>query len=229
MKHKLFIDKYKINCPFCKNEAKFDLTNFGIFNYSNTKSAYNYKFNCRTCDKKGVLITKSRLMNEYKELLYHENIEDDIIQIIPSIDISISNYVPKKLRDLIVESNKCLAINSVIGASACIRKCIYEFLKNQGVDSSKSYKDQIKELRDKFNYSPFAMAGLDQLNQIQMISSDQVHEGSADILTKSDIYKYTQSLLACFETAYVTPKQMEEQFKDLMNTTKAVKESKKTS
>ena len=54
----------------------------------------------------------------------------------------------KKFRELIEEAEKCVQNNCLTGASACIRKTIYEFLLYEKAVGD-SYEDKIKSLKGK--------------------------------------------------------------------------------
>src|SRR3989339_1995279 len=59
--------------------------------------------------------------------LENSDIDDNIILHIPTSFFTIDNRIPKKLRELINEAEKCVKNNCLTGSSACIRKTIYEF------------------------------------------------------------------------------------------------------
>ena len=72
-------------------------------------------------------------------------------------------------------------MNFLIGASACVRKTIYELISLEKVRAEREnglidYKESIKKLKKKFDWVPTDY--FDALAGIQELTSDNVHEDS---------------------------------------------------
>lgn len=131
--------------------------------------------------------------------------DENIILHIPTSFFTTDNRIPKKLRELINEAEKCIQNNCMTGASACIRKTIYEFLLDQNAQGQ-SYNDKIKSLKNR--YKTLDNAYIDMISGIQGIMCDQVHEKSVYESFKSNEAKvYIEILKEIFNSVYVIPQE----------------------
>ena len=146
---KYFIDEEVYNCPFCnRRNVKYTLQKWFKFDWSKNKECFLYLVECSSCD--GVSMHLS-----YKDIVYHNPYGKDRMQSDIDIDSYIFYSVPTsffvvdrrihiKLRELITEAEGCLKMNYLTGASACIRKAIYELLvleKVEGEDKNRGWID----------------------------------------------------------------------------------------
>lgn len=131
--------------------------------------------------------------------------DDEMILHIPTSFFTIDTRIPKKFRELIEEAEKCIQNNCLTGASACIRKTIYEFLLHEKAIGN-NYEDKIKSLKGK--YSTLDNDYIDMLSGIQGIMCDQVHEATIHENFKCDEAKaYIEVLKEIFNHFYVMPQE----------------------
>ena len=89
------------------------------------------------------------------------------------------------------------------GASACMRKAIYELLAHEKI-SGEHYEDRIKDLKAK--YAKSDPTYFDILAQIQEMTSDKVHEQSWDKWDSKNLTLIIETLKTTLYDIYVTPK-----------------------
>jgi hypothetical protein len=103
---------------------------------------------------------------------------------------------------LISESEGCLKMNFLTGASACIRKAIYELLILEKVDAD-SYEEKIKALKKKYvNSDPNLF---DIMSHIQQMTSDKIHEQSWDKWDSKYLTLIIETLKTILYDIYVVP------------------------
>ncbi len=133
--------------------------------------------------------------------------DEDIIMSIPTSFFTIDERIPRKLRDLISEAEKCIQNNCLTGASACIRKAIYEFLLTENA-AGNSYEEKMKSLKGN-KYKFVDDDHIDILVGLQGIMCDQVHEMSIHDKFKSEEAKvYIELLKEIFNQVYVLPAEL---------------------
>lgn len=131
--------------------------------------------------------------------------DENIILHIPTSFFTIDDRIPKKLRELINEAEKCIQNNCLTGASACIRKTIYEFLLDQKAEGQ-SYNAKINSLKGK--YKTLDDDYIDMISGIQGIMCDQIHEESVyESFKSSEAKAYIEILKEIFNNVYVIPKE----------------------
>jgi hypothetical protein len=158
--------------------------------------------------------------------LYFEkgvDIDDAIFYHMPSSDFSCRPDIPEKLRELLEEANTCLKANALTGASACIRKAIYEFLAKHEL-KSKDYKEQIKELKKQ--YPTIDSQYFDILNDVQGITSIQLHEGECEKYDARCVKLYLKVLQQVFFEVYILPKRLKADNQEISRLHKEIKEIK---
>lgn len=141
--------------------------------------------------------------------------DNTIILNIPSSFFTIDERISRKLRDLIEEAEKCIKNNCLTGASACIRKAIYEFLiKEEAI--GESYEDKMKSLKGK--YKLLDDDYIDMLVGIQGIMCDQVHEQSIhEKFSSQEAKAYIEVLKEIFNQVYVVPEKLKKQKNKICN------------
>lgn len=89
-----------------------------------------------------------------KEGLYHPSgiafrsnldIDDAIFYSVPTSFFVLDDRIPAIIRDLITEAEGCIKMNFLTGASACMRKAIYELLVIAKAEGTDYEQDQIAE------------------------------------------------------------------------------------
>lgn len=164
----------------------------------------------------------------YWDGCYHQVVEkfsdldDNIIMSIPTPTFIIDAGIPSKLRNLLIEALKCLKENALTGASACIRKSIYEFLlKEKAVGAN--YDEKIKSIKGNWSH---LSEYLDVLKGIKGVVSDQVHEDSFESFSSDEIKYYIDILEEIFREVYVIPQQRQHRKEAIFAKFNAVKKDK---
>jgi hypothetical protein len=214
-----FISPWKYNCPFCKiNGVNYELVKCFTFNKECDKLAYVYIIECNTCSQESIHFSQEdiRAKGQYNTPLNYfdsniKSIDDKIFLSFPESFFTIDSRVPRNLRNLIFEAEKCRQANALVGSSACIRKSIYELLLSQNAiitddTSNKSnYKESIKSLK---KILPFVTEELfDILSQIQELSSEHIHEGSWESWDSKTIKMLIELMKQILNEIYVIPEE----------------------
>lgn len=213
---KYFIDNKVFNCPFCnRNNVSYTIPTTFEFNWSNSKNCYGTLVKCRSCENVSMHLSYEKITDEasrYDQSRYRFIEEIDIdLQIFYSAPTSffvMDNRIPRLIRELITEAEGCLKMNYLTGASACMRKAIYELLVLEK-STEEYYEDRIKELKTKYpNISPVFF---EVLGNIQEMTSDKIHEQSWDEWNSPNLHLIIETLKTVLNEIYVLPKIREEQ------------------
>lgn len=151
------------------------------------------------------------------------NIDETLILNIPTSFFTIDDRVPKKFRDLVTEAEKCISMNCLTGASACIRKTIYEFINYEKLEGD-DYTSKIKSLKGK--YKILDDAYVDILSGIQGIMSDNVHEQSYENYDIQHAKGYIEVLKEAFNQIYVIPEELKSKQTKISSMCSAIKQDK---
>jgi len=131
------------------------------------------------------------------------DIDSKIFYSVPTSFFVMDERIPRIIRELITESEGCLKMNFLTGASACVRKAIYELLiieKAEGTD----YEGKIKFLKSKYpNVDP---TYFDILSHIKDMTSEKIHEQSWDRWDSNHIRLIIATLRFVLYEMYVLPK-----------------------
>jgi hypothetical protein len=111
------------------------------------------------------------------------------------------------LRELLDEAQGCLKSNFLTGASACVRKIVYELARLQKAEGE-NYDERIKNLKQRL--PSVDSTYFDTLLTIQQVTSDKVHEESYDGWESRHLRAITASLVEALQQIYVLPKVREE-------------------
>lgn len=155
-----------------------------------------------------------------------DTLDENIIMSIPTPTFIIDADIPNKLRDPLIEAGKCIKENALVGASACVRKAIYEFLLMENAEGG-NYDEKIKSIKSNW---PHLEEYLDVLRGIKGVVSDQVHEDSFEAFTSEQIKSYVDILEEIFREIYVIPQKRQERkaaIFEAFNATKKDKEAKR--
>lgn len=121
--------------------------------------------------------------------------------------------IPRELRELLAEAEGCLKSNFLTGASACVRKVVYELaLKMNAVGDH--YDDRIKSLKTRL--PSIDSTYFDTLLTIQEVTSDKVHEDSYDGWESKHLRLILSSLLEILNEIFVVPAVREEKRKSIL-------------
>lgn len=225
---KYFIDSHIYNCPFCKrNNVAYEMVDHVEFDWSNNKECHCYIVRCEStgCKKSSLHLSYQELrqLNQFSQPRLHFREELDIDAALffsqPTSYFVLDNRIPEKIRELIYEAENSRKSNYLVGASACLRKAIYELLKYEKaiIKNEKTerpnYAESIKNLKSKFpNVSPDLF---DALGHIQELSSDFVHEGSWEAWDSPKLKILIELSKATLHEMYVVPEERKERLKVL--------------
>ena len=220
---KYFIDAHKYNCPFCKrNHVTYRMVDHFVFNWGDKKNCHGYLIKCNSdgCEKISMHLSFKELRDgyvEYNQQRYNNQFADGI-----DIDASLffsqptsyfvlDNRIPEKIRELLYEAEKSRQANLLVGASACLRKAIYELIGYEKVvvknpkTGYADYQESIKALKTKFSF--VASELFDALGHIQELASDSIHEGSWEAWDSSKLTILIELTKAILHEMYVVPEE----------------------
>lgn len=220
---KYFIDSSIYNCPFCKrNNVSYSMIDSFSFDWTDKKKCYGYLTQCDSCGKISLHWSWRELrIKKYKHNLDTEGyyidkfldtfgLDKEIFYSRPTSYFTLDSRIPEKIRYLIFEAEDSRQANLLVGASACLRKAIYELLEyeNSIIVSKKTnradYQESVKALKKKF--SPTVDPQLfDALAHIQEMSSDPLHEGSWNEWDSPKIRFLIELLKAILDEMYIIP------------------------
>ena len=151
----------------------------------------------------------------------------------PTSYFVLDSRIPEKVRELIYEAENSRKSNYLVGASACLRKAIYELLEHEKsiVKNPKTgyadYQASIKSLKEKFNN--VASELFDALGHTQEMVSDNVHEGSWEAWDSPKLRFIIELTKATLHEMYVVPEERKERLGLLGQMKSAFSSSKSTS
>lgn len=208
---KYFIDPEVYNCPFCnRNNVVYNIQGYpNTFDWTNDKKCNIYLIRCSSCGKESMHLSYENLIDsESSSRSFHHkfkksiDIDSKIFYSVPTSFFVLDEKIPKILRELISESEGCLKMNYLTGASACMRKAIYELLIIEKI-SAENYDEKIKLLKKKYNNSDPSL--FDILGHVQQMTSDKVHEQSWDKWEPKYLRLIIETLKTVFYDIYVIP------------------------
>ena len=220
--NKYFIDEYVYNCPFCnRRNVKYQISSEEEFDWSNEKTCYVYYATCSSCSNVSQHLSfqeipysggyglsfkqyLQRIGPEERAEIKEKNIElDDLLFVsIPSSFATIDTRIPRILRELYSEAETSLKNNLLTGASACIRKLIYELARLHKA-RGKDYNEKIKGLKKILTNVDATY--FDTLTAIQEVTSEKVHENSYDNWEGKDIKLILATVFEVLQEIYVAP------------------------
>lgn len=210
--NKFFIDDKVYNCPFCKRRnVRYSLSDAKVFDWSHDKKAYIYITKCSDCEKFGMHLSFERIVDYLHDDEFNtdENIDEKFITHRPTSFFVLDSSIPRKVRELVAESEECLQFNALTGASASLRKAIYTLVKDENclVADEKTgntrYDESIKALKSKFTWVDPEM--VDSLSQVQVFTSDNVHEDTWEEWNSSTIRFIIELTKEILEEMYAEP------------------------
>lgn len=205
---KYFINSKVYNCPFCnRNNVVYSIQKYCDFNWTESKQCYAIFVKCSSCYGISMHLSFEDIVN-FSGYYYNfiDGIEDIDLKIFYSVPTSffvIDDRVPRVIRELITEAEGSLKMNFLTGASACMRKAIYELLIMEQL-KGEHYEDRIKQLKVKHPNSDPEL--FDILSHIQEMTSDKIHEQSWDKWDSQNLKLIIETLKAVLYDIYVSPK-----------------------
>lgn len=224
---KYFIDSDVYNCPFCnRRNVTYNIASVVDFDWTEKKRCYVYVVICSSCRNKSMHLSYEALHLEYNTKLFQNvNLDSKIFYSVPTSFFVIDNRIPNIIRQLIDEADGCLKMNYLTGASACMRKAIYELLidkKAQGPD----YESKIKFLKGK--YQQIDPSLFDVLAQIQNMTSDKIHEQSWDKWDSPYLRYIITTLKIILDEIYVQPEIKAARYKEVQKMGENLSKDKKS-
>lgn len=222
---KYFIDAHIYNCPFCKrNNVSYSMKDHFEFHWGEHKICHGYIVQCdsENCEKTSMHLS-FRELREF-DLRYHEYYKDKFMDGLdidaalffsqPTSYFILDNRIPEKVRELVYEAENSRKSNYLVGASACLRKAVYELLEHEKsiVKNTKTghanYQESIKILKGKF--PAVAPELFDALGHIQEMTSDNVHEESWEAWDSPKLRFIIELAKATLHEMYVVPEERKE-------------------
>ncbi|MDA0901969.1 MAG: hypothetical protein O3B09_00975, partial [Proteobacteria bacterium] len=188
---------------------------------------------CNHCSNTSLHLAKDSLEIDYSSEFHFaysqdpEEIDEHMIMHIPTSFCVIDQNIPKKLRNLIEEAEKCVKSNCLTGASACIRKAIYQFISDENLEG-KRFEEKIKSLKSK--HPNLDDSYIHILSAMRGITSDQVHEDSYQDFDNQHAKTYIELLKEIFREVYVVPKERKDKnskIQQMFNSAKSSKDKNK--
>lgn len=221
---KYFIDAHIYNCPFCKrNNVSYSMKDHFEFHWGEHKICHGYIVRCNSenCEKTSMHLSFRELRESYGSYNCYKDKFMDGLDIDAALFFSqptsyfiLDNRIPEKVRELIYEAENSRKSNYLVGASACLRKAVYELLEHEKsiVKNTKTghadYQEGIKTLKGKF---PVVAPELfDALSHIQEMTSDNVHEGSWKAWDSPKLRFIIELAKATLHEMYVVPEERKE-------------------
>jgi len=219
---KYFIDQYVYNCPFCnRRNVKYIVINRFSFNWSENKECFIYLVKCTDCDKVSMHLSNENIVEvispQYERDFYQFedgiDIDSKLFYSRPTSFFVMDSRIPAIIRELITEAEGCLKMNFLTGASACMRKAIYEFTIEEEAEGD-NYESKIKSLKSKHQSIDSEL--FDILAAIQDMTSDKIHEQSWDKWDSSNLKLIIETLKTFLNEIYVLPRKKEEKIKKIL-------------
>ena len=227
---KYFIDSTVYNCPFCnRRNVVYNNVHMYEFNWSEEKRCYVYLVQCSSCDNISMHLSYSNLIEPqsgYRHKPFKDNIDIDshLFYSVPTSFFVVDTRIPRIVRELITEAEGCQKMNYLTGASACMRKAIYELLILQKAEGD-DYESRIKSLKEKHPESDQSL--FDILAQIKDMTSDKIHEQSWDKWDSHYIKLIIETLKTVLHDIYVIPEVKKERYQTIQSLQQVLKEDKK--
>lgn len=206
---KYFIDEHVYNCPFCnRRNVMYSHTNFFDFDWSKNKKCFVYTVECGSCRRESMHLSFEDILkvNRYGKRYFDPEIDIDtkIFYSVPTSFFVIDSRIPEIIRELITEAEGCLRMNYLTGASACMRKAIYELTIKEKAEGQ-DYQARIKFLKKK--YPNINADYFDILCHIKDMTSDKIHEQSWDEWDSKHLKLFIETLKSILYEIYVYPEE----------------------
>ena len=205
-----FVDAHVYNCPFCRRRhVQYAIVSTWFFDWTDNIKCYGYLAKCRSCQKKSMhlaygeaSVSHNHMTGRYFNAKEGGNIDDLFFFSVPTSFFTLDSRIPRVLRDLVTEADGSLKGNFLTGASACVRKVVYELAKLEETKGD-NYEERIKSLKEK--YPSIEPAYFDSLLTIQQTTSSKVHEEASEGWTSQHLRLLLASLQEVLHELYVAP------------------------
>jgi hypothetical protein len=217
-----FIDEHVYNCPFCnRRNVQYYIIEYGTFHWSSGKECFFYVTVCTSCTGRALHLSHQNLRPElahtaravqFFRFTDGVDLDSKLFYSHPTSFFALDEAIPRVLRELITEADGCLKMNFLTGASACMRKAIYELLvleKASGVN----YDEKIKDF--KRTHPGITPDYIDILGAIKDMTSDKVHEQSWEKWDSNNLKLLIETLKAILYEIYVVPAQRKKRTGDI--------------
>ncbi len=224
---KYFTSNDTYNCPFCKRRhVSFKILGASNFNWTSEKVCFLWLIQCKTCENKSMHLTFNKSVGGNNGGYYLSDIHDldkEFFYSVPTSSFSLDSRIPTILRELIIEAEACLKMNLLTGASACVRKAIYELTVTEKADGA-DYEARIKSLKSKFPAIPTDY--FDVLCHIKDMTSDKVHEQSWDKWDNKHLGLFLTTLRQVLHEIYIVPEERKKGIKAVSELLDSIKGAK---
>jgi len=214
---KYFIDHTVYNCPFCnRNNVPYSIKYAFSFDWTDNKECYGYLVKCSYCKHESMHLSFQSIANSRTGFYFFTegiDIDSEIFYSVPTSFFILDDRIPAIVRELITEAEGCLKMNFLTGASACMRKAIYELLIIEEAEGT-DYESRIKFLKKK--YPDLDPSLFDILAHIQDMTSDKIHEQSWDKWDSKYLRLIIETLRTILHEIYVLPKVKAERLKKVL-------------
>ncbi len=225
---KYFIDHTVYNCHFCnRKNVPYSVEDRFSFDWTDKKKCYGFLVKCFFCKHVSMHLSFQDIV-EYNQghlrIMPGLDIDSAIFYSVPTSFFVLDSRIPAIIRELITEAEGSLKMNFLTGASACMRKAIYELLvieKAEGED----YENRIKFLKKKYLDSDPNL--FDILAHIQDMTSDKIHEQSWDEWDSHYLKLIIETLKTVLHDIYVLPRVKAERSLTVQRLRQEVEEAKK--
>ena len=235
---KYFIDSHTYNCPFCnRNHVSYLIDDYFVFDWTDNKKCYSFYVICKSCEKislhhsfSDINVKQGGWRNvgagnkQYFKFGDGEDIDSKIFHSIPTSFFTLDERIPKIIRELITEAEGSIKMNFLTGASACLRKSIYELLVKENVHGD-NYTDKIKNIKIKYPDIDDDLIGI--LTQIKDMTSEKVHEQSWDKWDSKNLQLLLETVKAILTEIYIIPDEKRNTTKRILGIKQEIEKSKK--
>lgn len=224
-----FVDEIIYNCPFCnRRHVTYTIYDVVDFNWTENKTCRCFFTVCHSCNGKSMHLTFDDVEYSYFGNIANESrsrfeaientdmgkyLDNAFFYSVPTSFFSLDNRVPRILRELLVEAEGCHKSNYLTGASACVRKIIYELGILSGA-AGDNYEDRIKSLKQ--IHEAVEPSFFDTLLTIQQVSSTKVHENSYDGWEAKHLRIILAAIAEVLHEIYVVPALREDRRKAIL-------------
>ncbi|MGM0588956.1 MAG: hypothetical protein ACQETE_11100 [Bacteroidota bacterium] len=212
---KYFVDTYIYNCPYCnRRHVTYGIEDKTFFDWNSNKTCYLYTVVCMSCGNKSLHLSYQDIplkyfktyqtvkLNKFDIDIEEKELDEYFFYSVPTSLFSIDSRIPRVLRELFTEAEGCLKSNYLTGASACVRKLIYELAQLEDAEGE-NYDERIKSLKEiKSEVEP---TYFDTLLTIQQVTSDKVHENAYDGWKPKHLKLILSTITEILQEIYVLP------------------------
>lgn len=210
-----FIDQHIYNCPFCRRRnVKYEVTDAIEHDTGTDNTVYAYQVTCSDCEERSLHFSLKNLFpngyyGTHNRFQYDGDLDDCFVAHRPAVLHTLDLEVPKNLRALIGESEEARQSNLLTGASATLRKAIYQLLSGERVlvinEKTKhtDYRASIAALSKKHPSVDAELFAL--LAGVQELASDLVHEDSWEAWNSKQLKYLTATVREILEEIYAEP------------------------